>query len=154
MPPLRRAGGRGHRSPLPCFDSVFHLVQSFQNLKNNSGEEMDIQQIIMRPITTLEYPDPAEARRFINDEYGVYGYDYVFLEDATWNALCATAGDENCTVDNLCADIDLNFADGGDFAPAARLYVLRYVADRIPQSIALPPELLFLRELAAPARFQ
>jgi predicted DNA-binding ribbon-helix-helix protein len=115
---------------------------------------MDIQQIIMKPITTPEYPDPAETRRFINDEYGVYGYDYVFLEDATWNALCAIAGDEDCTVDDLCAHIDLNFAHGGDFAPAARLYVLRYVADRIPQSVALTPELLFLRELAGPARLQ
>jgi hypothetical protein len=45
---------------------------------------MDIQQIIMRPITTPEYPDPEEVRRFINDEYGFYGYDYVFLEDAAW----------------------------------------------------------------------
>jgi predicted DNA-binding ribbon-helix-helix protein len=109
---------------------------------------MDIQQIIMRPITTPDYPDPEEARRFINDEYGFYGHDYVFLEDATWHALCEIAHERGCTVDELCCDIDLNFAHGGDFAPAARLYVLRYVADRIPESVTLPPELLFLRELA------
>jgi Ribbon-helix-helix domain len=113
-----------------------------------------LDEIFIKPITTSEHPDPTETCRFINDEYGVYGYDYVFLEDATWNALRAIAGDEDCTVDDLCAHIDLNFAHGGDFAPAARLYVLRYVADRIPQSVALPPELLFLRELAGPARLQ
>jgi hypothetical protein len=67
-------------------------VQSFPKFKkDDSGGEMDIQQIIMRLITPPEYPYPAETRRFINDEYGVYGYDYVFLEDATWNALCHIA---------------------------------------------------------------
>jgi hypothetical protein len=29
---------------------------------------MDIEQIIVKPITTPEHPDPTEARRFINDE--------------------------------------------------------------------------------------
>jgi len=47
---------------------------------------MNIENIISKPITTPEYPDPTEARRFIKDEDGFYGYDYVFLEDATWNA--------------------------------------------------------------------
>ncbi len=111
------------------------------------------EEIFVKPITTPEH-DPTEWRRFIHDENGFYGYDYVFLEDATWNALCAIAGDEDCTVDDLCAHIDLNFAHGGDFAPAARLYVLRYVADRIPQSVALLPQLLFLSELADPGRLQ
>jgi hypothetical protein len=60
---------------------------------------MDIQPIIIKPISTPEYPDPAKTRRFITDEYGVYGYDYVFLEDATWNALCHIAREEDCTVD-------------------------------------------------------
>jgi Ribbon-helix-helix domain len=115
---------------------------------------MDIQQIVMRPITTPDYPDPEEARRFINDEYGFYGHDYVFLEDATWHALCEIAHELGCTAGQLCSHIDLNFAHGGDFAPAARLYVLRYVADRIPQSAALPPELLFLRELGDRVRLQ
>jgi predicted DNA-binding ribbon-helix-helix protein len=115
---------------------------------------MKIEQIILKPITTPTYPDPAEARRYVRDVDGFYGYDYVFLEDTTWNALGEIAREKGSTVDELCSDIDLNFAHGGDFAPAARRYVLRYVADRIPQSVALPPELLFLRELADPARLQ
>ena len=77
-----------------------------------------------------------------------------FSKTATWHTLCEIANDKGCTVGQLCSHIDLNFAQGGDFAPAARLYVLRCVADRIPQSVALPPELLFLRELADPARLQ
>ncbi len=52
---------------------------------------MDVEQIILKPITTLEYPDPVEARRYVDDEDGFYGYDYVFLEDATWHALCEIA---------------------------------------------------------------
>jgi hypothetical protein len=39
---------------------------------------MNIEQIITHPITTPEFPDPEEARRFIHDEYNVYGYDTVF----------------------------------------------------------------------------
>ena len=64
---------------------------------------MNIENIITQPITTPEYLDPTEARRFIHDEDGFYGYDYVFLEDATWNALVHIARDENCTVDALCS---------------------------------------------------
>ena len=108
---------------------------------------MNIEQIITHPITTPEFPDPKEARRFIHDEYNVYGYDYVFLEDATWHALCHIALDQDCTVDELCCHIDLNFAQDEPFAPAARRYVLRYVAERIPPDIDLPPEFRFLREL-------
>jgi hypothetical protein len=115
---------------------------------------MNLEQIIRKPITTLEYPDPAEALRYVDDEDGFYGYDYVCLEDATWHALCAIARERGCTVGQLCSDIDLNFAPGEPFAPAARLYVLRYVADRLPQSAALPPELLFLRELGDRERMQ
>jgi Ribbon-helix-helix domain len=70
---------------------------------------MNVQQIIARPITTPEYPDPEEARRFINDEYGFYGYDYVFLEDATWNALREIACEQGCTVDELCLVIGDEF---------------------------------------------
>jgi Ribbon-helix-helix domain len=83
----------------------------------------------MKPITAPKHPDPTEWRRFIHDEDGFYGYDYVFLEDATWNTLCAIAGDEDRTVDDLCADIELNFAPTEPFAPAARRYVARYLAD-------------------------
>ena len=112
---------------------------------------MDIQQIIMRPITTPEYPDPEEARRFINDEYGFYGQDYVFLEDAPWQALREIAHERGCTVDELCCDIDLNFAPDEPFAPAARQYVLRTLAD-IPGNIELPGNFHVLRELRAAHR--
>jgi predicted DNA-binding ribbon-helix-helix protein len=104
---------------------------------------MNIEQIITHPITTPEFPDPEEARRFIHDEYNIYGYDYVFLEDATWHALEHIALDQGCTVDELCCDIDLNFAQEEPFAAAARRYVLRYVAERIE----LPPPLQFLGKL-------
>ena len=115
---------------------------------------MNIAELIPRPITTPEYPDPTEARRFIHDEYSFYGYDYVFLEDATWNALVHIAQHENCTAGELCSHIDLNFAHrGAPFAPAARLYVLRYVADRLV-NVELPPELLFLRDLTQRGRLQ
>lgn len=53
---------------------------------------MKIEQIILKPFTTPEYSDPAEARRYIHDDDGFYGYDYVFLEDATWNARVGAAG--------------------------------------------------------------
>jgi hypothetical protein len=107
---------------------------------------MDIQQIIMRPITTPEFPDPAETRRFIDDEYGYYGYDYIFLEDATWNALCEIAHERDCTVGELCSDIELNFAPGESFTPAARHYVMRYLAG-IPENIELPGNFRVLSEL-------
>lgn len=106
---------------------------------------MNIEQII-NPITTLEYPDPTEARRFIHDDDGFYGYDNVFLEDATWYALCQIAHERGCTVGQLCSDIDLNFAPGEPFAPAARGYVMRYLAD-IPDNIELPANFHVLGEL-------
>jgi predicted DNA-binding ribbon-helix-helix protein len=77
------------------------------------------------------------ARRYIDDPDGFYGHDYVFLEDAAWQALCEIACERGCTVDELCADIDLIFAPGEDFAPAVRRYVLRYL-EQIPENIALP----------------
>ena len=52
---------------------------------------MNVDKIILKPITTPEYPDPTEARRYVDDEDGFYGYDYVFLEDAIWHALCEIA---------------------------------------------------------------
>jgi hypothetical protein len=107
---------------------------------------MDIQQIIVRPITTPEFPDPAETRRFIDDEYGVYGYDYVFLEEATWNALCGIAPERDCTVGDLCSDIKLNFALGEPFTPAARHYVMRSLAG-LPDNIELPGNFRVLRDL-------
>jgi hypothetical protein len=69
---------------------------------------MNIEPIIKDPITTPEFPDPAETRRYIDDPDDFYGHDYVFLEDATWHALCHIALDQDCTVDELCCHIDLN----------------------------------------------
>jgi hypothetical protein len=86
------------------------------------------EEIIIKPITTPEHPDPTEWRRFIHDENGFYGHDTVFLKDATWNALCEIAHEQGRTVDGLCCDIDLNFAPGEPFAQAARRYVARYLA--------------------------
>jgi predicted DNA-binding ribbon-helix-helix protein len=108
----------------------------------------NLDEIVMKPITTPEHPDPTECRRFIHDENGFYGYDYVFLEDATWHALCEIAHEQGRTVDGLCSDIDLNFAPGDPFAPAARRYVARYLAD-IPDNIELPGNFHILRELRA-----
>ena len=111
------------------------------------------EEIFIKPITTPEYPDPTEARRYVDDEDGFYGYDYVFLEDATWNALCEIARERGCTVDELCGDIELNFAPGEPFAPAARHYVVRYLSE-IPDNIDLPPELRMIKELGGLRRFQ
>lgn len=105
----------------------------------------------MKPITTPEHPDPAEALRYVDDEDGFYGHDYVFLEDATWHALCEIAHERGCTVGQLCSDIDLNFAPGEPFAPAARRYVMRYLAD-IPGNIELPGNFHVLRGLRAAHR--
>jgi hypothetical protein len=49
-----------------------------------------------------------------------------------------------CAVDELCGDIELNFAPGEDFAPAARAYVLRYI-EQVPDNIVLPANFRFLR---------
>lgn len=107
---------------------------------------MSVEQIILKPITTPESPDPAEAGRYIDDPDRFYSHDYVFLEDATWQALREIAFERGCTVDEPCGDIDLNFAPGEDFAPAARRYVLRYL-EQIPGNIELPANFRALREL-------
>jgi predicted DNA-binding ribbon-helix-helix protein len=112
---------------------------------------MKIDQILFTPITTLQYPNPTEARRYIRDGEGVYRCDYVFLEDATWNALGEIAYERGCTFDELCSDIELNFTPGEPFAPAARQYVLRYIAD-IPDNIELPGNFHVLTQLLAACR--
>jgi hypothetical protein len=61
---------------------------------------------------------------------------------------CARAGPQ---VNDLCCDIDLNFAPGEAFAPAARRYVLRYLAD-IFDNIELPANFPVLRELLTEQR--
>jgi hypothetical protein len=71
---------------------------------------MQLDKIITQPITTRAYPDLTETRRYIRDDNEFYGYDYIFLEDLTWNALCEIAHERDCTVAELCSDIELNFA--------------------------------------------
>jgi hypothetical protein len=114
---------------------------------------MNIEQIFLRPITTAEHPDPTETQRYIRDDDGFYGYDYVYVEDALWNALCEIACERDGTVDELCGDIDLNFAPGEDFTPAARLYVSRYI-EQIPDNIELPGNFRVLMELLNRRRSQ
>jgi predicted DNA-binding ribbon-helix-helix protein len=110
-----------------------------------------IEQIHIGPITTPDCPDPTESPRYIRDDYGLYGFDTVFLEDATWHALCEIAHERGSAVDELCSGIELNFAPGEPFAPAARRYVARYLAD-IPDNIELPGNFHILRELLAACR--
>src|SRR5690242_16685066 len=93
---------------------------------------MNLEETITKPITMPDYRNPAEIRRYLDDEDGFYGYDYVFLEDATWN--------------ELCAHIELNFAPGEEFTPAARHYVMRFIT-RIPENIELPANCRVLSEL-------
>ena len=107
---------------------------------------MKIEEIHTGPITTPDCPDPTESPRYIRDDYGFYGFDTVFLEEATWNALCEIAHEQGRTVDGLCCDIDLNFAPGEPFAQAARRYVARYLAG-IPDTIELPGNFRILSEL-------
>jgi hypothetical protein len=69
-----------------------------------------VEHITIEPITTPDHPDRTEHPRYIRDDDGFYGFDTVFLEDATWNALCRIACARGRTVDELCGDIDLLFA--------------------------------------------
>jgi hypothetical protein len=46
----------------------------------------------------------------------------VFLEHATWNALCDIARERDCTVDDLCLNIGNEIPDA-NFTQAARYYV-------------------------------
>ena len=114
---------------------------------------MNIVELIRKPIITLEYPDPTEVRRFIQDDYDLYGHNFVFLEDATWGALCHIATLERRAVSQLCDDIHRG-SGGPPFAPAARYYVLCYVAERLPAAMELPRKLLLLRELGQRKRLQ
>jgi hypothetical protein len=54
---------------------------------------MKIKEIHIGPITVPDCPDPAEIQRTIRDDDGFYGFETVFVEDATWYALCATRND-------------------------------------------------------------
>jgi hypothetical protein len=85
--------------------------------RNIGEDKVRIEQIHIGPITTPDCPDPTESPRYIRDDDG---FDIVFLEDATWNLLCEIARERGSTLDELCGDIELNFAPGEAFAPAAR----------------------------------
>jgi hypothetical protein len=52
----------------------------------------------------------------------------------------------DCTVGELCSDIELNFAPGEPFTPAARHYVMRTLAG-IPDNIKLPANFRVLSKL-------
>jgi hypothetical protein len=151
-----RGSDRARRSPLPCFDSCHCIGQSSEYLKitiRGGGNECSTK--IAKSIATPEYPDPEEARRFICDEYDLYGYDYVFLEDAIWNALCHIAREEGCTVDELCSHIELNFVHGdAPFAPAARAYVLHTSGEHTADCGELPPRLRHYPSAFAAGRAQ
>ena len=94
-------------------------------------KSMKIDELNIGPITTPEHPDPSEIRGYIDDEYGLYGFDWVFLEDATWTPVrhCSRTG---LHVDDLCLNIGNEFPDA-DFTRAARYYVLRQLAATIPR---------------------
>jgi predicted DNA-binding ribbon-helix-helix protein len=108
---------------------------------------VNIDELNIGPITTPEHPDPTEIRRYIRDDYGFYGFDTVFVEDATWNVLCDIAREQDCTVDDLCLTIGDEFPDTADFTQTARYYVLRHLAAKLPHGIEPPPELRAFKEL-------
>jgi predicted DNA-binding ribbon-helix-helix protein len=115
---------------------------------------MNIDQIIMKPITTPAYPDSTEARRYIDDPDDRQGYDYLFVEDATWNALGEIARERGRTIDELCVSIIRSHDDlDKDFAPAARSDVMRHIK-QIPDNIELPANFRVLTELLSRLRAQ
>jgi predicted DNA-binding ribbon-helix-helix protein len=114
---------------------------------------MKVDELNISPITTPEHPDPTDIRGYIRDDYGFYGFDTVFVEEATWKALCGIAGEKDCTVDDLCLTIGHEFPDA-DFTQTARYYVLRHITGKIPDSVDLPPELRALKEQTDRVRVQ
>jgi hypothetical protein len=59
--------------------------------------------------------------------------------------------ERGCTVDELCKDIEFNFAPDESFTPAARRYVMHYLAG-IPGNIELPRNFPVLVELLGERR--
>jgi predicted DNA-binding ribbon-helix-helix protein len=102
---------------------------------------VEIIRLSVEPITTPDYPDPTPIARYVR-----FGDDYatLYLEDATWNALCRIAREQRRTVDELCADIENICAPDASFSQAARYYVFDHIAAQIPDRL-LPPELRDLR---------
>jgi hypothetical protein len=112
-------------------------------------DKVRIEQIHIGPITTPDCPDPTESPRYIREDDGFYGFDTVSLEDATWNALCEIVRERGCTVDELCSDIELNFA------PANRLRQPRAVtwcatSPGLPTISSCPAAFAFSRTYSPP----
>ena len=102
---------------------------------------VEIIRLSVEPITTPEFPDhtPRARRVRFGDSCRT-----LYLEDATWNALCGIAREQDRSVDELCADIEHAAAADASFAQAARYYLFDHIAAQIPDS-QLPPELRGLR---------
>jgi predicted DNA-binding ribbon-helix-helix protein len=91
----------------------------------------------VEPLTTPEFPDHTPRARHVR-----FGDSYctLYLEDATWNALCGIAREQDRSVGELCADIQNAAAADASFAQAARYYVFDHIAAQIPDC-QLPSEL-------------
>jgi hypothetical protein len=68
---------------------------------------MNIDGMLSNLITTPAYLDPTKTLRTITDPDSWHSPDYVFLEDATWTALCEIARERGCAMHQLCKDIKL-----------------------------------------------
>jgi predicted DNA-binding ribbon-helix-helix protein len=102
---------------------------------------VEIIRLSVEPITTPEFPDPTPIARYVRFGDSTHR---LYLEDATWNALCGIAREQDRTVDELCVDIENAAAADASFAQAARYYVFDHIAAQIPDW-QLPPELRGLR---------
>ena len=49
---------------------------------------MKVDELNISPITTPEHADLTEIRRYIRDDHDPYGFDTVFVEEVTWDAVC------------------------------------------------------------------
>jgi predicted DNA-binding ribbon-helix-helix protein len=95
----------------------------------------------VEPITTPDCPDPTPLahRVRVGDHVTT-----LYVEAATWIALCRIAREQDLTIDQLCTEIAEVTAPDASFAQAARCYVFDHIAGQIPDRL-LPPELLNLR---------
>jgi hypothetical protein len=67
-----------------------------------AGSLMTIDPVLTQPLTTPQFPDPAEAIRYIDDPDAFYGHDYVFLEDAA-GMRCARSRSSAAARSTSCA---------------------------------------------------
>ena len=102
---------------------------------------VEIIRLSVEPITTPEFPDhtPRARRVRFGDSYRT-----LYVEDATWNALCGIAREQDWSVDALCVEIQNAAAADASFAQAARYYVFDHIAAQIPDC-QLPAELRDIR---------